>query len=158
MTLAEHYTFGLGETVALRMMPCQSSRIAIQSRHDFLRALHPAGYHDLRALVLKDCKPWNVPAGDFAHVDQFTATWRGCDIYAAWHLARTPTGDDWSIACRSMRCSRTWISGTSRPKRPPVCGSPPFPYGPVSWCSRVAACTVTGCWPNRSTSSTQLNY
>ncbi len=58
MTLIDRHTFDDREHAALRMPPCQASRIVRATRHDFLRALHPTGYRDLRARVTD--QDWNV--------------------------------------------------------------------------------------------------
>jgi hypothetical protein len=75
VTLADRYSFGTDEHVALRMPPCQSPRVVRTSRHDFLRVLHPNGYRDLRAIDRTFVKTLLTPVADLDAGDAFATTW-----------------------------------------------------------------------------------
>jgi hypothetical protein len=92
MTLAERFTFGDREHVALRMGPCQSPRLTNQSRHEFLRLLHPSGFHELRAIQNNIVKTRSVAVGHFSEVDAFATMWRSYDIYVGVATRATATG------------------------------------------------------------------
>jgi hypothetical protein len=83
--MTTHYTFGDREHVALPLLPCQTTRNGQTNRdlrHDFLRALHPEGYRDLRAFRKGESpKTASVPAADVATVDTFADRFHDHDVF-----------------------------------------------------------------------------
>jgi putative DNA primase/helicase len=76
VTQASHFTIGDRQHVVLQMPPCRSPRVGQQLRHDFLRALHPTGFRDLRALKGDLTQAMGLPVFDLAAVDRIVETCR----------------------------------------------------------------------------------